>query len=51
MTDLVCYCFGYTESDIERDIAKNGRSTIMERIVDEKKKGGCQCSEKNPKGR
>lgn len=51
MQDLMCYCFGYTALDIEQDIAKNGKSTLMERIVDEKKKGGCQCSEKNPKGR
>ena len=51
MQDLICYCFGYTALDIEQDIEVNGRSTLMERIVDEKKKGGCQCSEKNPKGR
>ena len=51
MQDLICYCFGYTALDIEQDISENGRSTLMERIVAEKKKGGCQCSEKNPKGR
>jgi len=51
MPELICYCFGYTAADIEQDIHDNGRSTIMERILEEKKAGGCQCREKNPKGR
>ncbi|MGQ9671139.1 MAG: hypothetical protein ACUVWY_13420 [Desulfosoma sp.] len=51
MDDLICYCFGYTVSDIEHDIKKHGYSTIMEKILSEKKQGGCQCAEKNPKGR
>jgi len=48
---LVCYCFGYTAEDIAKDAIRNGRSVIMERIAAEKKVGGCNCSEKNPKGR
>jgi hypothetical protein len=48
---LICYCFSYTASDIERDVLANGKSTIMERIMSEKKAGGCQCATKNPKGR
>jgi hypothetical protein len=51
MEDLLCYCFNYTVSDIERDVSENGKSTIMEKILSEKKAGGCRCSEKNPKGR
>lgn len=51
MDDLVCYCFGYTESDIEEDVRLNGNSTILEKILSEKKAGACQCSVKNPKGR
>ena len=51
MEDLVCYCFGYTESDIEEDVRLNGKSTILEKILSEKKAGACQCSVKNPKGR
>ena len=51
MEDLVCYCFGYTASDIEEDVRLNGKSTILEKILSEKKAGACQCSEKNPKGR
>ena len=51
MEELVCYCFNYTISDIETDVKENGKSTIEARIVSEKKAGGCQCEEKNPKGR
>jgi hypothetical protein len=51
MEKLVCYCFGYSVSDIERDVRENGTSTIMKRIADAKKVGGCQCAEKNPAGR
>ena len=50
-SDLICYCFGYTAEDIVKDTVENGRSLIMERIEVEKKLGGCNCSEKNPKGR
>lgn len=49
--DLICYCFHYTATDIERDVAENQRSTIMEKIISEKRSGGCQCATKNPKGR
>ncbi|HAR33918.1 MAG TPA: BFD-like (2Fe-2S) protein [Desulfobacter sp.] len=51
MKSLICYCFGYTATDIEQDITRNGQSTIMEKILSEKKSGGCQCATKNPKGR
>lgn len=50
--DLVCYCFGYTRKDIEKDyVDNNGQSTILERIAFEKKSGKCDCAQKNPKGR
>ncbi len=49
--DLVCYCFGFTKQDIEQDLAENGRSLIMERIMMEKKTGGCDCKNLNPKAR
>ncbi|SIN91532.1 hypothetical protein SAMN02745161_1164 [Halodesulfovibrio marinisediminis DSM 17456] len=50
MSELICYCFSYTAEDIEQDVLDNGRSTIFEIIMNEKKVGGCQCAEKNPKG-
>ena len=51
LDDLVCYCFGYTVNDIEQDFIKNERSLIIEKIAAEKKAGGCDCVNKNPKGR
>lgn len=49
--DLVCFCFGYTRNDIDQDYIKNGQSAIMAKIASEKKTGGCDCTNKNPKGR
>lgn len=51
MENFICYCFKYTISDIESDVRKNGKSTIKEKIVSEKRAGVCQCEAKNPKGR
>jgi len=51
MTDLICHCFNYTEVDIEQDLRQNGKSTILEKIIADKKLGGCQCAVTNPKGR
>jgi len=45
------YRSAYTVADIESDTLANSRSLIMEKIVAEKKAGGCNCSENNPKGR
>jgi hypothetical protein len=44
--DLVCYCFQYTRKQIEKDYLYHRRSMILE-----KKTGGCDCAQKNPKGR
>jgi hypothetical protein len=49
---IICYCFGYTDSDIIEDVIKNGGySLIEERIAETKKNGACQCELKNPKKR
>ena len=49
---LVCFCFGYTRKDIEKDyLGNNCRSTILERIMFEKRAGKCDCARRNPKGR
>ncbi len=48
---LICYCFNYTESDIEADILENRKSTIEVRIKAEKKAGACECATKNPSGK
>jgi hypothetical protein len=51
MSEIICYCFGYTAEDIKKDYTENGRSTILERIIEEKKKGNCRCEQTNPKKR
>lgn len=49
--NFICYCFKYTADDLENDFAAHGRSTIMARIMNEKKNGKCTCESTNPKGR
>jgi len=51
VNDLICYCFGYSVDDIEKDYRDNGMSTIIEKIKMEKKFGNCQRATKNPKGK
>ncbi|MFH1488327.1 MAG: hypothetical protein ABII06_05445 [Pseudomonadota bacterium] len=51
MKNLICHCFEYTREDIQKDIARNGHSTILESIRAEKKSGRCDCASLNPKGR
>jgi hypothetical protein len=50
VNEFVCYCFEYTRQDIEDDVRQNGRSLILEKILEAKKLGACQCAVKNPKG-
>jgi hypothetical protein len=49
MPETICYCFSYSAKDIREDFSRNGHSTIIERIRNEKKAGACECAEKNPK--
>ena len=50
--NLICYCFGYSEEDIIRDVGENnGTSLILERILNEKKNGACRCNTTHPLGR
>ncbi len=50
--NIICYCFGYSEEDIIRDILENnGTSSVMERILAEKKNGACNCKNNHPEGR
>ena len=47
----VCYCFGFTRKDIQREVLETGRSTILGRIKKEVKAGNCACEMKNPSGK
>jgi hypothetical protein len=50
--NLICYCFGYSEEDIIRDLKENrGISSVLEKILNEKKKGTCDCRVNHPAGR
>lgn len=49
--DLVCFCFGHTRRDIEKDYLAHGQSTILAHILADKKAGRCDCAIKNPRGR
>ena len=51
MQDLICYCFKYSSEDIKQDFMVNGRSLILEKIMAEKKLGGCECATQNPSGK
>src|SRR5207245_8088349 len=46
----VCYCFGFTKADIERELLQTGGCTIAARITAEVKAGNCACEIKNPSG-
>jgi hypothetical protein len=47
----VCYCFGFTRKDIEKEIAETGRSTVADRITAEVKATNCACEVKSPSGK
>ena len=47
----LCYCFGYDESDIRRDMEEHGRTEIPQRIKAEVKAGMCACETRNPSGK
>ena len=51
MDKQICFCFGYSEADLEQDVREHRKSLIMEKIMAQKKDGGCQCETLNPKGR
>jgi hypothetical protein len=51
MKKYICYCFKYTEEDIINDVKKNGKSTILERIVAAKKLQQCNCAVNHPEKR
>jgi hypothetical protein len=47
---LVCYCFGVTEGEIQRELVEKSRSTAGERITALVKAERCACEVKNPEG-
>lgn len=52
MNGIICYCFGYSREDIRRDVREHdGASTILGRIIEDKRQGGCACAVHHPLGR
>lgn len=51
MNETICFCFGYTQQDIERDALAHGRSTLLEHIAASLTAGACRCAQANPRGR
>lgn len=46
----LCYCFGFSEADVRREIVETGRCTIPARITAEVRAGRCSCEITNPSG-
>lgn len=46
----ICYCFGFTEADVRREIELTGRSSIPTTIGTLIKEGMCACEVRNPAG-
>lgn len=49
MEEQICYCFNYTATDISQDVLEHGRSTILARILSEKKAGPASAQRKIPR--
>ncbi len=47
---LVCYCFGFTEKDVERDARQLGRSSVLDTIRQHVVASRCACELQNPQG-
>jgi copper chaperone CopZ len=46
----LCYCFGHTVEEIEDEIRRTGRSTVVDSIKANLKGAGCRCEHTNPLG-
>ena len=50
-TRPICYCFGFTEGDVRKQINQTGHTTIATTISSLIKEGMCACEIRNPSGR
>jgi len=46
----LCYCFGFSRADVEREIAQTRSCTIPDQIAAEIRAGRCACEIMNPSG-
>lgn len=49
-TDLLCYCFGFSESQMRDEVNSTGTTSIPARISSLIRQGLCNCEALNPKG-
>jgi hypothetical protein len=49
-TDLLCYCFGYSQESLKAEWVATGRLDSVEAIRAAIKEGRCRCAEMNPSG-
>jgi hypothetical protein len=47
----VCYCFGYSRSDLRESLDELGRSPVPEIVAEHVRAGRCACEVTNPQGR
>lgn len=46
----ICYCFGFTEGDIRREIRESGETRVLAQITQWTKEKLCACKIRNPSG-
>ncbi len=46
----VCYCFGFTEEDVEREARQSTRFSMLDTIRQHVAAGRCACELQNPQG-
>lgn len=46
---MICFCFGHSVSSIRAEIARSGRTTVVEDVRAKIKAGLCSCESLNPK--
>jgi len=46
----LCYCFGFTEGDVRKEIDQNGESSVPKQISQFIKEKLCVCEIRNPAG-
>jgi len=46
----LCYCFGFTQAMVEKELRERGDCAIVQRIAAEVKAGNCACEVRNPQG-
>lgn len=49
--DTICYCFKWTQKDIDNELIRIGRSSVLDDIKQKMHSLGCSCETLNPSGK